>query len=76
MIFYLDRNHFIVDLFYQNFKGYYQQQGQEITRYPELSVRQIGAEGSYLFNGNKFSAKAAFDLSSIKLGCIFSTFDS
>jgi hypothetical protein len=58
--------HFLLDLFYQNYKGYYRED-KGIELYPALAVRAIGAEGSYLFNGNKFSAKAAFDQSEKQL---------
>jgi hypothetical protein len=58
--------HFLFDLFYQNYKGYYREDNG-IELYPNLAAREIGAEGSYLFNGNKFSAKAAFDQSEKQL---------
>jgi hypothetical protein len=58
--------HFLLDLFYQNYKGYYRED-KEIELYPELAAQEIGAEGSYLFNGNKFSVKAAFDQSEKQL---------
>jgi hypothetical protein len=58
--------HFLVDLFYQNYKGYYLRD-KGITLYPNVSVREIGTEVSYLFNGSKFSARAAFDQSEIQL---------
>jgi hypothetical protein len=58
--------HFLLDLFFQKYRGFHEG-GKEIELYPDLSIRQIGAEGSYLFNGNKFSAKAAFDQSEKQL---------
>lgn len=58
--------HFLLDLLYQKYQGFYQGT-KDIVLYPELSVRQIGAEGSYLFNGDKFSAKAAYDQSEMQL---------
>ncbi|KOS08033.1 hypothetical protein AM493_19745 [Flavobacterium akiainvivens] len=51
---------FITDVFIQNYRGFYNE-GSAITLYPDLRIRQIGAEGSYLFNGGQFSAKAAFE---------------
>jgi Domain of unknown function (DUF4421) len=53
---------FITDVFIQNYRGFYNE-GTDITLYPDLRVRQIGIEGSYLFNGGRFSAKAAFEQS-------------
>jgi hypothetical protein len=55
----------MVDLFIQQYKGFYNSdlKGREIVRYPDLSVSQIGGEGTYVFNGDKFSNKAAFEQS-------------
>lgn len=60
---------FLVDLFYQDYKGFYSQKENNdiIGIYPDMSVQQIGAEGTYIFNGSKFSAKAAFEQSEIQL---------
>lgn len=58
--------YFVLDLFYQNYKGFYQE-NPEIKLYPNMLVRQIGAEGTYIFNGDKFSAKAAFEQSEKQL---------
>ncbi|MDR0452207.1 MAG: DUF4421 domain-containing protein, partial [Treponema sp.] len=52
--------YFIIDLFFQQYKGFYTETGDDIVVYPDLSARQYGAEVSYLINGDKFSAKAAF----------------
>ncbi|MDR1248104.1 MAG: DUF4421 domain-containing protein [Treponema sp.] len=51
---------FMVDLFFQQYRGFYSETDGLIMVYPDLSVRQCGAEVSYLINANKFSAKAAF----------------
>jgi hypothetical protein len=60
--------HLIMDLFFQKFKGFYDNDiAQGIIVYPNLSVTQIAAEGSYIFNGNKFSGKAAFEQSEKQL---------
>ena len=50
---------FLMDIFVQNHKGFYSEDGgtNKIEIYPTMSVWQVGAEGTYLFNGNKFSAK-------------------
>jgi hypothetical protein len=52
--------YFIIDLFFQQYTGFYSEIDNDIVVYPDLSVRQYGAEVSYLINGDKFSAKAAF----------------
>jgi hypothetical protein len=61
--------HFVLDLFVQKYNGFYTSKtnGQDIVLYPGLSVSQVGAEGSYVFNGDKFSAKAAFAQSEMQL---------
>jgi len=52
---------FIFDLFIQRYKGFYEEDDSgTLTLYPDVLVSQIGAEGTYVFNGNKFSSKAAF----------------
>lgn len=56
----------LLDLFYQQFRGFYQG-NKDIVLYPNLSIKQVGAEGSYLLNGNKLSAKAAFGQSEVQL---------
>jgi len=60
---------FVLDLFVQKYNGFYTSKtnGLDIVLYPGLSVSQIGAEGSYVFNGNRFSAKAAFSQSEKQL---------
>lgn len=59
----------MVDLFIQQYKGFYNSdlKGREIVRYPDLSVSQIGVEGTYVFNGDRFSNKAAFEQSERQL---------
>ncbi|GHT49830.1 hypothetical protein AGMMS49982_04010 [Bacteroidia bacterium] len=51
--------HFLMDIFVQMYKGFYSQDdvSHKIEIYPNLSAWQVGAEGTYLCNGNKFSAK-------------------
>jgi len=55
------------DVFFQQYKGLYSAGQNETELYPDLSVRRYGAEGNYLFNGRKFSAKAAFEQSERQL---------
>jgi hypothetical protein len=53
----------LVDAYYQKYKGFYTENNKEIKLFPDLSVQQIGAEATYIFNGDQFSAKAAFEQS-------------
>lgn len=59
----------ILDLFLQNYKGFYKENNSEefATIFPKMSVLHIGTEATYLFNNNKFSSKAAFDLNEIQV---------
>jgi hypothetical protein len=50
---------YILDLYFQQYRGFYIA-ADRIEMYPDMSVRQYGAEYSYVFNGNRFSTKAAF----------------
>ncbi|MDR0926912.1 MAG: DUF4421 domain-containing protein [Ignavibacteria bacterium] len=50
---------FASDLFYQSYKGFFAD-NREIEIYPDLKLTLIGVETAYLFNGDKFSSKAAF----------------
>ncbi|MCR8559002.1 DUF4421 domain-containing protein [Mucilaginibacter sp. BJC16-A38] len=59
--------HLMLDLFLQKYKGFYDNDiSHGIFVYPNLSFTQIGAEGSYIFNGNKFSGRAAYEQSEIQ----------
>jgi hypothetical protein len=49
----------VSDVFYQSYKGFYLE-NEDIEIYPDLKVTLIGVEATYLFNGDKFSSKAAF----------------
>lgn len=51
--------HLLFDVFYQRYKGFYTDE-KEIKILPNTSVQKIGFGGNYLFNGYKYSAKAAF----------------
>lgn len=63
------RKHLVLDLFIQRYKGFYDPLSVDrgIVSYPDLSVSQIGGEGTYVFNGNKFSVRAAFEQSEKQL---------
>lgn len=53
---------FIFDVFIQRYRGFYVEgENQQITLYPDLKARQYGLHGQYVFNGKKFSHKAAFN---------------
>ena len=51
--------YFVFGLFYQRYKGFYSDD-KETRLSPDRLLRQIGFQGTYIFNGSKFSAKAAF----------------
>jgi hypothetical protein len=46
--------HFIIDLFFQQYRGFYSEIDDGIVVYPGLSVRQYGAEVSYLIKAINF----------------------
>lgn len=52
----------LIDLFYQRYHGFYYQNmsTREITHYPDLGIRRMGGEATYLFNNKQLSLKAAF----------------
>lgn len=58
--------HYMLDLVFQRYQGFYQK-GDKINLHPNMSVLQAGVEGTYLFNGKKISAKAAFEQSEKQL---------
>jgi hypothetical protein len=67
------RRRMIVDLFFQRHKGFYSW-GEEDDEdeglaelYPTLSAHNYGINFTYLFNGNRFSAKASFEQSERQL---------
>lgn len=59
---------FILDLSFQQYKGFYSRKEDRSVGgiYPNLSVLQAGGELAYVFSGNKFSSKTAFDLGEIQ----------
>ncbi len=58
----------LLDVFFQRYKGYYTQPAKDsVSLFPDIAVRQIGVEVAYLFNGRKFSAKAAFEQSELQV---------
>lgn len=56
----------VIDLFGQFYNGYYLQRSDpptydlETTLFPDTKLRKVGASVQYLFNGEKFSYRAAF----------------
>lgn len=56
----------VIDLFGQFYNGYYLQQSDipladgETGLFPDMKLRKVGASVQYLFNGDKFSYRAAF----------------
>ncbi len=61
--------HVIVDAYYQKYKGFYVElpDDQQYLNYPELTMQQIGLDVTYVWNGNRLSAAAAFDQSELQL---------
>lgn len=59
----------IFDIFFQDYRGFYveEDKDQSPQMFRNMSVKQIGMEATYLFNGKRFSSKAAFDLDEIQL---------
>ena len=56
------------DLFVQNYKGFFLENRKEnYTLFPDMKFNRYGVFGQYVFNGNKFSYRAAFDQSEIQL---------
>lgn len=56
------------DFFAQNYKGFYLEKGKDdYTLFPNLNFTRYGLFGQYVFNGNKFSYRAAFDQSEKQL---------
>jgi len=53
---------FVVDLFIQQYKGFYLNNEDEdkMLLYPDLQIRQYGIYGQYVFNNKRFSYRAAF----------------
>lgn len=51
---------FLTDLFYQKYKGFYNDDDTVIL-YPETSAQLIGGELTYVFNHRRFSTKAALE---------------
>lgn len=52
----------VFDLFYQEYKGFYQDNDKEkdYKICSDLKIRKLGAFGQYIFNNKRFSYKAAF----------------
>lgn len=60
---------FVLDITAQDYRGFFYQKNQNsaISLFPKLSVFQLGAEATYIFNSDRFSARAAFDQSQIQV---------
>ncbi|WP_029902136.1 DUF4421 domain-containing protein [Prevotella sp. 10(H)] len=59
---------FVYDIFFQSYKGlYHEPKEEQYDIYPDISLRQYGFNGQYIFNGNKFSYPAAFNQSEKQL---------
>jgi len=52
---------FVFDFFFQNYKRFYNEYSTEkYILYPDIKIKQYGGFGQFVFNGKKFSYKAAF----------------
>lgn len=60
---------FIFDFSVQRYKGFYSEdRGRNVEEiFPDMTVLQAGGELTYVFNGSRFSTKAAFDQSEKQL---------
>ncbi|NDW18859.1 DUF4421 domain-containing protein [Dysgonomonas sp. 216] len=55
---------FTFDIYIQQYEGFYHDKkddGKDVELYPDLRIEAYGAQVQYLFNGRKFSYKAAFN---------------
>jgi hypothetical protein len=50
-----------LDLFIQQYKGFYDDEHGGLDLYPDLDIHQYGLSGQYVLNNKRFSYKAAFD---------------
>ncbi|MDU1892227.1 MAG: DUF4421 domain-containing protein [Dysgonomonas sp.] len=54
---------FVMDFFFQDYKGFFTEDEDKdgvYTLFPDIRLKQYGIFGQYVFNGRKFSYKAAF----------------
>lgn len=59
----------VLDIFFQNYKGLFTDTDVKdgvYTQYPDIHLIQYGAFAQYIFNGNRFSYRAAFDQDEIQ----------
>lgn len=60
----------VFDLFFQNYKGLFTDTVHKngiYTQYPDVQLIQYGVFAQYIFNGDRFSYRAAFDQDEIQL---------
>lgn len=58
----------IIDLSFQRYKGFYNGKKEErLALFPDMAALQVAAAGTYVFNGKKFSTRAAFEQSEKQL---------
>ena len=59
---------FLLDFYIQRHKGFYKTVDDKVEDiYPDLIYHQYGVSGQYVFNGNRFSYKAAFNQTEIQV---------
>lgn len=54
---------YVTDIFIQHYQGFYIEDDKDIdnANRPDLSILELGISGQYIFNGQKFSYRAAFN---------------
>lgn len=60
----------VFDIFFQNYKGLFTNKDEKdgiYTQYPDVQLIQYGVFAQYIFNGDRFSYRAAFDQDEIQL---------
>jgi len=60
-------DHFIFDILFQQYKGFYRDDGTTLFTYPGLSLFLTGVTGQYVFNSKYFSSRAAYALTEKQL---------
>ena len=56
------------DAYYQDYEGFYLRDSKPIEpNYRNLSMQQVGIEATYVWNGKRFSARAAFEQSELQV---------
>ncbi|MDO4879750.1 MAG: DUF4421 family protein [Capnocytophaga sp.] len=58
----------LVDVYYQDYKGFFREDtSKKFLLFPTMRIKQTGVELTYLFNGEKYSARAAYEQSELQI---------